>query len=474
MARREVLLAAVAFGAGVAVGALALPRSHDSSVRPFPGTSAEGSEPGAREDPLDATAPGTGGGGGPAAAPRSSSPPTLARPSLPARMADFDTRLRQRVAEAGREALGEPLPQDMLDEAVRLTEAELESQPASFAKRMADRERMRRKIGELTDPFEIVIQGRTGSWFEADVGFFLQEKQPVVPSPGPIDVSTPVKYSEPSLLSWKGGVVPPGRVAVFESIEIRGVLGFAGSTNADGEISVQRLDGIRVDSVRGPGAKEVRYLGTHLAPTWGGDRRGDVSIRFYRAAGQVRIRGRLLAGDVPAPREVRFHWAPEGSDGYLRTGLVRLQVAADHGGGNPRTLSILGSHSQYLESLSTQPVWDEARDPGIASFGYASGVGIVPPGKVFRVTRVDWRARFYEAIRGGGFDVRVAGQTIVSLRGETLVLPSAPRTREALSPSGIWKGDLLVREGEEEKTDLTCTYYVMGEAVIEGEIVDAR
>ncbi len=481
-------MALLAFAAGVAVGAFTV--GGRAAARPA-----------APADPLSDESVGATAGQGAADAPsdsdrasaptgRPSSPLPAANPSVPtlaAPLSDPERRRRHLVAEAARKDLGDDLPEDYLAEAVRQAQASEEGAAAASGRQFAALEKARRTLGELTDPWEIVVRVRTGSSLNFGVSDLL-ERPRIRLATESLDVTHAVVVApkpEPNTAWMKGGIAPFGMTAVLEAIEVDGEFGAKGAD--DGVVEI-RFDSTDIAKCRGRGTTRARLAGSHQGWWWSGTRPSDVEINATLVAAEVRLKGRL----VPIPRDLSqrlpvraFRTVEYESDGLCRGGPVVLQVVGDG------TLVFEGSRDR-VAGVSRLPLWDEAVDlakPRNGAF-YASGAGWIPPGKAFRVRRVEWRARM-ASWEDSEFQVRVAGSEVAHLpdKGETGEDRRAHekererRRREAYerqrrgetvplqTVSGTWTGEALVRAERERETLIECRF-TMGEAVFYGDLVD--
>ncbi len=118
----------------------------------------------------------------------------------------------------------------------------------------------------------------------------------------------------------------------------------------------------------------------------------------------------------------------------------------------------------YAAGVSPKALWDDA--PRSASTGscqvWGDGAGIVPPGSVFHVTRIDWRARLHEGDGSSYFELQVG-----PWRGTSTLRRVG---KETSADSGMWTGDILVPSEDESSIVLTCAYHALGEAVVYGRL----
>jgi hypothetical protein len=86
----------------------------------------------------------------------------------------------------------------------------------------------------------------------------------------------------------------------------------------------------------------------------------------------------------------------------------------------------------------------------------------VPPGKAFRVTRVEYRARLDAQEKANSrLSVRIGGYEEVKADAS-----------QGGSVAGAWTGDVRVLPGQEDNVSVTCNYYGLAEITVYGELVD--
>ncbi len=411
----------------------------------------------------------------PSSAPIDLAAATLAAPPPP----DEERSVRRLVADSARTTLGGELPADYLDEAVRLAKQGIDGQPKMQGMVFARREAMRRRLGELGSPWEIVVQIRTSSQKSFDLGYLEDERRGKNVSTTPLDVDQAIQpHKSEDAIHVRSGVAPAGQTAVLESVEIHGH--FGAPSQRDGRVSVS-FGNASLPEIRGRGPTRVRLEGTRQAHRFTGFGGGDARIDVYYAAVEVVFKGRWSPQTSDARVEEKpFRAMLVEGDGFIRPGPIRIQVWADHGGGNPHTAFLDGTNNGYIRAIADRPVWDDLVELRKArqSSTFGSNVGVVPPGKVLRIRRIDWRARFGEFTTNSQFAVQAGGTQIVALKGPELVSDEEQKARVKAGSateefrSGTWTGELLVRSGEESRTSLNCSYYVLGEAVFDGELID--
>ena len=392
--------------------------------------------------------------------------------------------LRPRIARLAAAELGDPLPADALDEAVRQAAASIAGTPGAYAHQAAVRESLRRRLGDLGDPWEIVVEARASDQVRFDLDDMGVPNRSSALSATALDVDRPVSRRSPEdALFVRGGLPPLGRAMLLESIVIQGDFG----PPEDGSGSVSLDVGGSLPDVRGQGATTVRLAGERVENTYGQLPRWRVTVR--QAAARVTFRGRLVAPRSSSPRDFRVVTAE--SEAPVLSLPVTLQVAVPHVGGNPCTIRLDGTIGDHARSVSGQPVYDEvatkkSMEGTRDAAAWARAAGWVPAGKALRVRRVDWRARFADPLSDHSeLTVTVGGHELVSIRRLKDLFPGSPVDRAAMERarrkekdpapefrSGSWAGEILVRAGEETNTKLTAAYFTLAEAVLYGDVVD--
>lgn len=259
-----------------------------------------------------------------------------------------------------------------------------------------------------------------------------------------------------------GALPRRGRVLVIERIEIDARLGR--SQSREGEIRVHRPGGTwkwpgRSDRLRAvfEGAQDTTDLGL-------------LGLYVSDATARVRFIGRIVAPeDVPEPRP--FKWIAEESVGFLRSDVpARLQLVADHGGGNPRTLDLAGTTNSRFDPPTGRPVWDDASDLTKlqGSYCWTENAGFVPPEFSFRVTRIDWRARLLGGMGNSRFEARAQRDKDGVL--VNVATSSDVRDGQSNLSAGTWTGDFVIHPGREKDLTFTCYMYGMAEVTVHGRL----
>lgn len=322
---------------------------------------------------------------------------------------------------------------------------------------LADHEKLRARIGTLSGAatVELCARGRVS---------LNATDQQAGPSSAVFDPWSPPAANERDSKSLRGGVLDGEDVFVIEAIHVEGTL--AGPRGRSPEIRF---------SV--PGAGETLWKGT--MPRVGASFRGcavvgsrelsTLQVGVEDAAVRVRYTGRVVPATT-APPSARFTMDTANAVGFLRTSVpIRLQVLADHGGANPRTLDISGAGNGRFSSFATTSIWDDSLDllKNTKSVAFADGAGLVPPGCVFHVEQIAWRARLSkEQGKRSRFDLAIGPDPTKDQSGgvRRIADPDGEFT------SGTGTGDVAVRPGEEKDIALTCHYFGMAEAVITGRL----
>ncbi len=97
----------------------------------------------------------------------------------------------------------------------------------------------------------------------------------------------------------------------------------------------------------------------------------------------------------------------------MKTGIVKLQLRAGAGGGNPNQISMAGDSSIYVDKVQWTPIaMTKTIDSNDESTAYYSG-GFVPKGKVWLVNKVTYNGLAKGDSNGRGeFILRIAGWLI--------------------------------------------------------------
>ena len=140
---------------------------------------------------------------------------------------------------------------------------------------------------------------------------------------------------------------------------------------------------------------------------------------------------------------------------------VILQLRAGAGGGNPNTINMLGKASMYVDRvMSSRLDFKTKVTSNDDAHAYFEG-GRIPRGKVFRVTRIEYRGSARGDSNGHGeFILRVLGTVIVKERD------SKKRIK------GVWKGSIDVRPGDESKVVVKVANSSTADVRITGELID--
>jgi len=339
----------------------------------------------------------------------------------------------------------------------RAYEAAPKSRIDAMAKLLADRAALRDRIGTLAGEAEIVLQVR-GS--RASVNAEGSSERGATAA-APLDLATePGRASkEPDQSYFKGGVIPYGSIFVVDRAEVTIALGDYDAPACDARMWYGPLLAAR----GGPRRLHAVFVG---ASRVGAGEQGRVVLTAdgAYAAAEMRLHGRVVA-EADAPPDKSLVWQEDGAQGYLHDGAsVRLQVRAGHGGGNPNTVDLGGSRNGFINGVSATPVWDDAAKPDKigSSLAWRDGAGLVPPGFVFRVQRIDWRTRLHEGDQNSRFELQVGPWT-----GSRTV---ARNGKDVSADAGMWTGNFVVHPGEESQVALTCAYYGFAEAVVYGRL----
>ncbi|MCK6461086.1 MAG: hypothetical protein L6Q95_14485 [Planctomycetes bacterium] len=404
-----------------------------------PGSVAAG---GATETPGDA--PGTEGG--------ESTGRTILRPA--GTTPSEEQWIRGTVRDSYREAVKEHRdpPEDLFEaavgEAVRETARQRESNATRLGQSLAWRERVRAEAGEISgSPLVLQVSGR-GNVVLTRRGTDAEPLDVSGPPPGGSE-----RASERTYVT--AGLVPPGRTFLIERAVVRACFG---ADYGRLRVSLPDMEDLQWDR-RERGIDKVDTELKGLVRLRHG-RESEVRLNGTMVAASVELHGRLVPaaeGEETPPRPLVM------GDGWLTGEPVLIQVLADHGGGNDRTVYLSGKLYR-IDSLEPETIWTETprlrdrRD----SLAHYRGCGRVPAGKAYRITRVEYRARLDpEKSTHSGLVIRIAGKEVVKTNAS-----------EGAVVNDAWNGDVLILPGGEEGVSITCSMYGLAEMVIHGDIVD--
>ncbi len=183
------------------------------------------------------------------------------------------------------------------------------------------------------------------------------------------------------------------------------------------------------------------------------------------AAAEVRVFGRLVPrAEAAEIEQVPFTWVERGSEPRFEGGTIRMQILADHGGGNPRTLRLDGSANNRFDEIRENEIWDRGVDveKNRKSLGWMSVAPRLGPDTKIRLLRIDYRAR----LAPGG-----SSHSDLTVRhdGKELIRVTADKDKE---PSGAWTGDLVIGKDDLREFEFTMHYKAMGEITLHTSIVE--
>jgi hypothetical protein len=354
--------------------------------------------------------------------------------------------IRQLVKEAYAEQVrGEKSPDhELFEAAVRQVMRETARNRHSWARNQGQtlvyREQVRGKVGDIAGS-PLLLQMRVAQ------GASLQLTQQG--NSGPLTISGPPP-GDAKETHVTAGMVPPGSTFLVERVAIHAWIGPRGRLQLD----LPESESLEWEAA----AREIDLELKGLVRLRHGDE-NRVRIVGSDVAVSVEIHGRLVP---EAQGESGVPWPLVMGDG-LTGGPVLMQVLADHGGGNPRTVHLDGK-MQRIGSLERESIWTEpARLKELkASSAHYRGCGRVPPGMAFRITRVTYRAQLDpEGSPTSSMVVRIGGKD--EIKANASKGPTA---------AGSWSGDILVLPGDEREVSLTVAYFVLAEVVLYGELVD--
>jgi hypothetical protein len=245
------------------------------------------------------------------------------------------------------------------------------------------------------------------------------------------------------------GIVPPGRTFLIERVVLRAYLA---APHPSLTVELPETGALGWDAQR-----DLDTELTGLVRLRHGDE-NRLRLHGRAVAASLEVHGRLVSeaeGESVAARPLVM------GDGWLTREPVVMQVFADHGGGNPRTVYLDGGLYR-IDALEPDSIWTDTPDwDRRGSRAYYSGCGRVPSGKAYRITRVAYRACLREDDHSD-LVVIVGGETRVKANGS-----------QGTVVSGTWDGDVLILPGRERDVSVTCDYFGLAEVVVYGEVVEA-
>lgn len=386
-------------------------------------------------------------GGGDATAGDPARPGSAIR--APVSSASEEAIVRRLVREAYDERVkGEKAPeQDLLDATVRdilRRSAEYrDSYVRSAGGGLEFRERTRAEQGEIRAS-PLLLQLSVAFHGRARLAERASTAQPFR-TDGPPAQGANFTYATP-------GIVPPGSMFLIERAVVRGVAGPRGRFTAD----LPESDRLEWKAPEGGGTIERELTGlVHLRHGY----ERTVGLSGHTISASLELHGRLVAeaeGEATPTRPLVM------GHGWLTGEPVLIQVLADHGGGNPRTVSLDGKIDR-IDSLEPESIW--ADEPRLrerqSSLAHYRGCGRIPAGKAFLVTRVEYRARLdAQEPKLSRLTIRIGGEEV-----------AADATHGAVV-AGAWTGDVVIRAGRERDLSLACHYFGLAEILIHGALVD--
>jgi hypothetical protein len=349
------------------------------------------------------------------------------------------------------------MPDDLAAEALDRSGKVLPVQLARFAARY---ERLREQVGTLRDPRDILLEIRDG---DVDLVGEGMRKEGCVLSPVPSSLAEPLGNLGKGWAYARCGVIPLGQVLVIERVDLEVRMSARYSWKGPRRCELRIANDPLLAVGWTAGAMRLVYRGRAFVLP-GEEHLTRLSADLGSFA-SVRLSGRLVPQATLAELEaMEFRAVVEESTGFLQRGPILMQVLADHGGGRPRTLCMDGSHNLGIDRMVERNLWSGKVDVRELqnSTAYVKGGGIIPPGHVFLLRRVEYRA-------GLDPDGRRQSTMVIRAGKETLVAVGADADT---SPSGTWRGHIPIRPGEEQTVSLSCGYYALGEARFYGRLVE--
>lgn len=355
--------------------------------------------------------------------------------------------LRARVAAAYEaHSGGAPIPRDLLEHYMPNLDAWLQGAPRMAAKAAWEHERLRQRVGELdeSDSFRMEI------WCAARGKVAMVSQVPVPEMQAqPLDPGRSGEHGALEVFS-SGRLVPVGKMFFVDRVHVRAAL--AGD---HGDHAVLTLG---THSVRLPGAGRYRATYEGRAAIYrGSEQRVTLSSRTSGTLSVV-VEGRVVpvgsANALPRPLRVTSF---EG-EGYLTGDPVVLQVVTGRSR-SPR-VHMDGTAGDAPGAPGRADVWDPSEvlhDDTEPRVRVANG-GWIPPGKVFEITRVEYRAEL--PARRSEFIIR-AGSTTIAFG----------KHKQDPRPAGTWTGSIRVKAGSERTVELRARRG-RAEAIVYGRLVD--
>jgi hypothetical protein len=476
---RTAIVAIVSLAAGVAIGAWALrPSPAPEAVGPSDDsttTAASTAEAPRSPAPRDAVAEAPGAGN-----PAATAPSPTVRADAGASLASGSARpsgdVRTDVARVARDLLGHDLPPEYLDEAATAARRSQEGAAAGYAKLYADRVAAGEKRGELEERWEVVLQARSPSSVSVDGDAFDPRRGRSRVGTNPVDVR-PLGPRDEDATYARWPLVPLGRLAVLEEVELRCELGreVQPGNVQEGSVDVS-FPLSRRFSLRGTGSRRVRFVGSIAAWAFTATPPSDAGLSVRSAAASLVLRGRLArAGEAIPPKPPAIDLAS--CEGFYAGGRVRLQVRSLDGSETAEWTGRRGPRS-------TDEVYDErmplvpSRETRVKDAVFSQGGGELPPGTELHVRRIEWRARLRDDDHAE-MTLVVGRDPVVEVperdaKGRRVKPPAAdPRSRgpEAeVFRSETWTGDLVVQADALDRVVLHCQRG-MASVVLQGEVL---
>ncbi len=335
------------------------------------------------------------------------------------------------------------------------------------------RKHLQRKIGVLSDPEAIRLQiwrgGTSGAHSRVALNravFPMRDE----PAPDPLDFRKPPTIRDSTTWYWKGGYLPDDKALVVDVVDV--FVQAAGNSNGNGKALVV-VAGQRVLNMHNlPGPYRIWFEGRAVI------RPREEDKLFAEVANSsaldVRVIGHLIPlADADKVQVRRFvpRRAPSGIERVgrgvvtpLRWVLDRphvvLQIRGGAEGGHTRWIDMLGG-SDRVDATDAAPLaLDKPIEMGDRCIAFCDG-GRIPVGKMFVVTRVEYRGSAKGDADGpGAMYVRVRGTVIVN------------EQRSAKPIQGVWTGEIKLFRGEEKRVRVQIANSSFADVKITGRFVD--
>jgi hypothetical protein len=331
------------------------------------------------------------------------------------------------------------------------------------AKEAWHREKLRTERGSLSTPARVVLQVRTESSAVASAGWvppsYVDSRKAEVPTT-PLAWRTAPTETSARATHVEGPLIPEDRLFLVETVRVHAAWPAGEPPGTYGFVTVD---------LGGP-EFTTKQIGTWSTVVRRGRWRLDagaeehVELKARNAGAEVILEGRLVAPDSEeADQEEAFRVVSAEGDGYLTGDPILFQIQATH---HERRLYLDGSDG-FLHATVEHDLWNEhvALEDLERPAARVRGTGAVPPGKVFEIQRVTWRARLKEGEGQSKLTIATGGSDGV------VVLH---RTSGAKGPAseGSWSGSIVLDPDEGPSFWVGASFFVIAEVWVHGTLRD--